>query len=219
MPRFVALVAGLVALSGAAQAQSLSPTQKQLVSRLTTDWKTTFRSISTLDMQWKWSGFPLDDGNRHTHNYHFSREPKRHRLDTRFYSWKSGPNYTKSTTSLAGDGFFKNLSVNVSGFASLSARRFPAQPRNPYGAALPLLEVFGWAMDARSQTTLENFSSDEFWHRFAARVTKVEMGTWQGKPGYWLFHCYPQDAARSSRTRSTRKPLPWCRSAKRSPSW
>jgi hypothetical protein len=137
-------------------------------------------------MQWKWSGFPLNDGNRHTYNYHFTREPNRHRLDVRFYSWKSKPNYTKSATTLAGDGYFKNMNVIGSGHASLSARRLPASPKNPYGVALPLLEVFGWAMDGKSHRTLETFSSDEFWESFAPRVTQVEAATWQGKPGYWL---------------------------------
>jgi hypothetical protein len=192
MHRFFGIVLFSFTLADTTQCQALTtaPTsldsaQKKLLSKMTAEWKAYFRSISTLDMQWQSSGYPLGPDNRQTYKYHFLREPHRNRLNTRYYSQKLTPRSIRYSVVLGEGGATKTMHVARTGQSRLFAPYFVGQ-RSPYGIYLPVLAVFGWATDSESMLTLEEFSRDEFWLRFERRVKSIEAGSWRKRRGWWL---------------------------------
>ncbi len=182
--------------SGTAQAQTLDAPQKLILSRLINEWKAGFRSIDTLDTSWKMSGsWAWEPGERHSYQYHFWREPGRHRLNTRFYSSVNSPNNLKTSTVLGAGGYVKGLDVINSGFSRMTARPNAVQKRNPYGDVIPLIAAYAWARGEKHDYTLEEFSGDALWQDFARRVTEVKTGQWKTRRGWWLGIAPPTERA------------------------
>lgn len=187
MSRFLGVLTLLLAFPVASHAQTLSSAQQALISRLMGEWKTSFRSIRSLDVRWQMSGtFADQPGVRETFKYHFTSEPARHRLDTTFYKSKPTPFDTRNSSVMVEGGYKKELRLNRNGFSLLTARPATPKDRHSDGAVNPLVSVFGWARDDQSQLSLEDFGGDALWQRFARRVQNIAPGTWQGRKGWWI---------------------------------